>query len=333
MHDTKGRDYGGLNSQKNTVHHSHKANLFKDIFSEPKYFIDLYRACSGISLKESDLRRFDMSSESVGRGSENDVSFLTKDNKLIIMVEHQSGQNPNMPERFLLYYAELMRIWQTEEDVKLSGNTKVNLPHPEFYIAYNGKKEFNKDLLQAHLGDFVSVKAELTPIHFEKLPHREASDYLAGYSFFIKTMQDHEAQGIFRTEAFSLAVQKCKELGYLKGIVERSDFMAIYAPIYDREHDLMEMAKLEGMEQGIEQGIERGIERGIEQGKAIAKEEMAYSLSLKTNLSMTPEELADTFDISIEVATCAYTKARLELAKDPALRIKNIQRGIDKPKL
>ena len=66
----------------------------------------------------------------------NDIAMLI-DGKIVILIEHQSTINKNMPFRFLEYIA---RIYEkiTTKDEKF-GRKLVKLPIPEFYVFYNGK--------------------------------------------------------------------------------------------------------------------------------------------------------------------------------------------------
>ena len=90
----------------------------------------------GTKLNEGEIERFDLDSEYINRPIYNDVSYLTGDNRLIILIEHQSAPNPNMPARMMLYYAELVRQWLTAKGKDLNSNAKVDLPQPEYYVAY-----------------------------------------------------------------------------------------------------------------------------------------------------------------------------------------------------
>ena len=68
-----------------------------------------------------------------------DIAMLI-DGKIVILIEHQSTINQNMPFRFLEYIA---RIYEkiTTKDEKF-GRKLVKLPVPEFYVFYNGKEDY-----------------------------------------------------------------------------------------------------------------------------------------------------------------------------------------------
>ena len=54
------------------------------------------------------------------------------------LYEHQSTWNPNMPLRGLLYFAELYERYINSKGYRLSGNTRIPLPFPNYIVFYNG---------------------------------------------------------------------------------------------------------------------------------------------------------------------------------------------------
>jgi len=95
--------------------------IYSHFFKEPKRFLHLLQHCrqQELILTEDDIEPFDSESTVAIRVRCNDVSFITKDNQLIILVKHQSTINPNIVLRLFLYYGELLSLW-----IKTSG---VNL--------------------------------------------------------------------------------------------------------------------------------------------------------------------------------------------------------------
>ena len=109
----------------------YKDNIFRHIFSEKKNFAQLYYDLTDQMLDTEQLEFYDTKSILV-KQLKNDVSFKTKDNKLIIMVEHQSTLNENMVVRFLLYYAELLKIYISKNRLNLFSRRAIKVPKPEF---------------------------------------------------------------------------------------------------------------------------------------------------------------------------------------------------------
>ncbi|MDR0273156.1 MAG: hypothetical protein LBI27_07570, partial [Clostridiales bacterium] len=71
--------------------------MFRGIFINVENFLHLLKRCrnGNLDLSAEDLVPFDLNTEYAIRKRRNDVSFITKDNRLIILVEHQSTISAN----------------------------------------------------------------------------------------------------------------------------------------------------------------------------------------------------------------------------------------------
>ena len=261
-------------SDKNNsnVKHASKDGLFRDLFSEVVPFIQLYKTLSGKELREDEIVRFDLSSELLNREEYNDVSFLTKDNRLIILIEHQSTPNENMPMRLNIYYCNLIKLWLMKNERTLYGERDVGLPKPEFYVAYNGKKELSSKHLSFKSRD-LQVSVEVLDIRYHKLENKNESNYLAGYSFFIDTFEQKRAEIGDIDTAFEYARQQCIERGYLQGVVEKEEFM-MYSQLFSKEAEqkaLLLDALAEGRSEGKSEGIETMLAMLIKDGMAASQ--------------------------------------------------------------
>ena len=243
-----------------------RSSLFRDIFTVGKNFIDLYKECSGKILKEDDLAPFDLNSEVLRRPLHNDVSHLLTDNRLIILTEHLSSPFANAAVRDFLYYSNLAQLWLELENINISRSRKVHIPLPEFYIAYNGSKPFNKNYLTFG-NDFLYVNIKLVDINFDSLTDKAPSNTLAGYSYFINNLAiAKKEQGCTDKEAFTYAVEQCKKYGYLQGIVDKEDFIMyqfdIGKQLWPTEEELIEDAMFEGKKEGMKEGMKQGMKQG-----------------------------------------------------------------------
>ena len=67
----------------------------------------------------------------------NDITVMVND-QFILMIEHQSTINPNMPLRLLEY---VTRIYGNKVDSKTKFSNKlIPLAKPEFFVFYTGKE-------------------------------------------------------------------------------------------------------------------------------------------------------------------------------------------------
>ena len=239
----------------------HRDTLFRGIFKNPKNFLQLLEKCTGgkTSLTVDDIKPFDLDSEVSIRIRRNDVSFITKDNRLIILVEHQSTINPNMALRLFLYYVELLQLWIKLNEINLYSKQKISaLPIPEFYVAYNGKgmlKEEVSVFSLSHTGIKLDIAVKIIDIRFENLKSKETENALTGYSYFYKVYDESKKEGMDNQEAFGKARKECMKQGYLTGFIEKEDFIMFYKDILDYDTQLRAEGRDEGRSEGRSEGI------------------------------------------------------------------------------
>jgi len=109
-------------------------------------FLDFYKKyCNKESkLGVDDIHPFNLTEDEFFADSYNDVAYLTSNYRLIVLFEHQSTYNPNMPSRLLIYYCKLIEKFldkRKHDSVDsnlykygLVQSSKVILPVPEFYV-------------------------------------------------------------------------------------------------------------------------------------------------------------------------------------------------------
>ncbi|MBP5158015.1 MAG: Rpn family recombination-promoting nuclease/putative transposase [Treponema sp.] len=121
-----------------------KDSMFVDLFGKDitarENFISLYNALHGTDLKADGTELVSESLDSVMYMSYvNDVAMRV-DGKVVVLVEHQSTINRNMPLRMLGYVA---RIYERMVPAKKKFyRSRVRVPMPEFYVMYNGTDDF-----------------------------------------------------------------------------------------------------------------------------------------------------------------------------------------------
>jgi hypothetical protein len=115
------------------VNNQYKDSVFSLLFSDPNTLRELYGAIEGVTLDPSVPITINTLTNALYKARINDISF-TIGNKLVILIEHQSTINPNMPLRLFLYLA---RIYEQHTGGKsLYKNELVKIPRPEFIVLY-----------------------------------------------------------------------------------------------------------------------------------------------------------------------------------------------------
>lgn len=125
----------------------YKDTVFRAFFNHEREIAALYQAIR----PADDVRAEDITITTLDDvfldQQKNDLSFLWKD-QAVILVEHQSSINPNMPYRLLIYSALVMLA--NFMDSKAQYGTKlVRIPAPHFYVLYIGDDmEADEDMLK-----------------------------------------------------------------------------------------------------------------------------------------------------------------------------------------
>jgi predicted transposase/invertase (TIGR01784 family) len=115
--------------------------MFKLLFERPENAAELYYALTGIKCSPDEIQIITLSNIVSGR-LRNDLAFVVRGRALVVG-EHQSTHNPNMPLRMLMYLGQLYDKW-----IKMQGEEKFiyrrspyKIPTPEFVVFYNGVED------------------------------------------------------------------------------------------------------------------------------------------------------------------------------------------------
>jgi len=253
----------------------HRDTMFRAYFKMPHNFLDLLKKCRDdqLSLMIDDIEPFDLDSSIAVRIRRNDVSFMTKDKRLIILIEHQSTINPNMAFRLFIYFIELLQLWVKISGIDLYSTNEIpKLPIPEFYVVYNGVaplKEKSSVFKLECKGMKIDVEVKIVDIHFDNLKDIESDNALAGYAYFYKVYAEQIKKGLSAEKAFDIARAECIKNSYLIGFIDKEEFIVIYKDILDYDTQLKAEGKIEGLIEGEIKGFDvalavaKGLLRGI----------------------------------------------------------------------
>ena len=261
-------------------------------------FLSLYNALHGTKLTAVGKLKNIRLEQVLYMAFYNDVSYLV-DNRIIVLAEHQSTINPNMPLRCLEYIG---RLYETLFESKEKYSRKLlNIPTPEFYVFYNGEESYPSDktlkLSEAFIENTTQANLELTVkvININRQnrhPVLENCQTIQEYSIFVETVRKWKE--IDPQNGFEKAVEECIENNILREYLKRKtkEVINMLLAEYDYETDIAvqraeerEIAFAEGIEQGIEQGsYQKALETAAafkRLGLDIAKIAEGTGLSLK----------------------------------------------------
>ena len=306
---------------------NYKDSVFVDLFARDitakENFISLYNALHGTNLdvETTDVQPV-MLEQVLYMKYYNDIAMLI-DGKIVILIEHQSTINQNMPFRFLEYIA---RIYEkiTTKDEKF-GRKLVKLPIPEFYVFYNGKDDYPTETVMKlsdafmQLGDDCKLKNQLENANYpleisvkvininvdKENPILKRCETLKQYSKFIEQVRFNIENAV--SEPFTSAIKQAIKKGFLSDYLNRksTEVQNMLLAEYDYDTDIAVQRKeafddgiLQGRNEGIAIGEERGRNEGISLGITQAKLETAKN-ALSMNLTL--DQVASLTGLSIDI--------------------------------
>lgn len=260
--------------------HTVKDSVFTDLFSDPKYLLQLYKALhpEDGDVVEGDLKTVTLENV-ITDGIYNDVGF-TKGNKLLVLTEAQTTWTANVIIRALEYLVHSYRRYFLENRMDLYKSKKVALPKPEIYVIYAGKRKKRPPYISLS-EEFFGGEENAVEVTVKMIYDGENGDIINQYISFTKVL-DREAQIYGRTEsAVRETIRICKDRNILREYLGRkeSEVVDIMMQLYDQE----EIMRVHDM--GI--AIRAIVETYQDLGRAFAE---------------TVDKIAEKFSLSIERA-------------------------------
>ncbi|MDR2558221.1 MAG: Rpn family recombination-promoting nuclease/putative transposase [Oscillospiraceae bacterium] len=213
------------------VNTTFKDSFFTKLFSETESVLSLYNALSQSKYAPETPIEITTLKEVFYKGRYNDLSFIV-DGKLVVLCEHQSTINPNLPIRMMVYAGKVYDKYLKSK--KIYSSHLIQIPRPEFIVLYNGKADYPDesflnlsdaffDLPEGHnsSGD---LNLTVRVLNINK-GHNQAivggSIELDGYVDIIDEIYKNKDAGLELNEAIAKAVKDCKDRNILTGFLEK----------------------------------------------------------------------------------------------------------------
>ena len=261
----------------------YKDSVFADLFGEDKNakknFLALYNTLYAANYHSTSILKNIRLKQTMYMSFANDVSYLV-DNKIIVLAEHQSTVNPNMPLRCLEYVTRLYEHIQNPRD--RYSRTLKKIPIPAFYVFYNGVEKLPaKQMLK--LSDSFIMQSEtvnlelvvkLININYDKDSEiLKSCEPLGQYSLFVDAVRRHIA--VDKDHGFENAIKECIKNDILREYLQRKSREVINMLIaeYDYATDIAVQREEAGRIAFV---------NGIEQGKSLGLAEGSHQKALET---------------------------------------------------
>ena len=243
-----------------------KDSVFVDLFGKDitakENFLSLYNALHGTDLKLENTEIVPETIDSVLYMSyANDVAMQVN-GQVVVLIEHQSTINRNMPLRLLDYVA---RIYEKIVPAKKKYyRSRVQIPMPEFYVLYNGTDDYPSEDVMRLSESFIypdGRRPDEVPLELVVKVYNinvgkgdgllEKCGALRQYSEFIDLVRLAHKDG--KEEPLSWAVKESIKKGILPGYLERksTEVINMLTMEYDYATDIAAQ-KEESFEEGRE---------------------------------------------------------------------------------
>ena len=258
-----------------------KDSMFVDLFSKDidykENFISLYNALSGSNYSPETTILQSVHLEKVLYMSFiNDVSMLI-DDRIVVLIEHQSTINENMPLRFLEYVTHIYEKILSNEN-KYS-KKMIKIPTPEFYVLYNGEEDYPTEktlkLSDAFKTKFSESKNLPLEIYVKVININtdkgksilDKCNILNDYEYFVEKARDlkRKYKELSLQDILTLSIKECCSEKRLNNYLKRKSTEVINMIFGEYDYDTdIRVQRREAFEDGIAQGERQGRTEGMQ---------------------------------------------------------------------
>ena len=240
-----------------------KNTIFLDLFSIPKYRLELMNALHPemTDLTEDDIKPVTLNPV-ILNGQYNDLALLVR-NKLIIFVEAQSTWSINILVRILLYLAATYQEYITVRDLNVYTSKKLFIPEPEFYVIYTGSRKIEKEIISLREDFWHNPKVPLDLL--VKVIHSENKEDIIGQYIIFTHVLDGQIKLHGRNKsAVENTIKICQDNGVLREYLDgrKKEVVDIMVMLFDQNY-AMEAYGREREREGEKRGEKRGKIKGV----------------------------------------------------------------------
>ena len=269
-----------------------KSSAFTTYFGEPENAAQLFSALEGQEVTPEDITYTTLEGV-LFVARKNDMAFTVK-NRVLVISEHQSTINYNMPLRSIIYYGRTMERLIPPKN--LYREKRIAIPTPEFYVFYNGDDPFpTEDIMK--LSDAYLEKTDNPMLQLSvkviniNLPanHKllEKCRPLYEYSWFIQRIKDYMAKEKDLDKAITQAIKDCEKEGIMVDFVHKHGSEAVNM-----------LFTQWNLEDALEVRYEEGLEDGEEKGKMVSLiQQVSKKLQKGKPLSQIADEIEESADL------------------------------------
>lgn len=236
-----------------------KDSVFRDLFQEPKYLLQLYQAlhAEDTEATEEDLEIITIE-QIMMDGIYNDLGFLVKD-RLMVLVEAQSTWSENIVIRSLIYLMSTYQEYLHRKKINRYSSKKVKLPVPELYMIYTKERGDHPEVLSLKDSFFKNVNcaidAKVKVIYLD-----DSATIINQYIGFCTVFDEQRKIYGSNIQAVRETIRICVDRDLLREYLEgrRTEVEGIMLTLFSQEW-VDEIRLKEARDEGEANGITKGI--------------------------------------------------------------------------
>lgn len=227
--------------EKTYVQRNYKDTVFRMLFNKKENLLSLYNALNGTAHTNIEKLEITTLEHAVYMNYKNDISFVF--DFQLMLYEHQSTINPNMPFRNLIYVTKVLQ--GLTKDANLYGQPLIKLPSPRFVVFYNGR-DFQPKQQILHLSDAFEKQQEqpelellvtVYNVNWGQNPElMDACHLLKEYAKYVALVRNYAKELPF-PEAVERAVDDCIKEGTLADFLSKNRAEAIAMSIFEYDEE------------------------------------------------------------------------------------------------
>ena len=271
-----------------------KDSIFRDLFENPKYLLQLYQVLHPEDRKVTEDQISSVTIQNVLLDQMyNDLGFVVKE-RLLLLVEAQSTWSKNIVIRVLLYLANTWKEYIQNKKLNIYGSGGMLLPKPELYVIYTGERKEHPEWIFLS-EEFFPGQECFVDVKVRMLYDGKEGDILNQYVTFTKIYNEQVKEYGRTKEAVLETIYICKNRKILKEYLEsrEKEVVDIMMALFDQEYAVERYGdekKAEGKAEGLAEGEAKGTMK--------AKQEMTYKL---VDRRIPLETISEIVEISVEV--------------------------------
>lgn len=262
-----------------------KDSVFTSLFQEKKYLIQLYHALHPEDMDVTEESLTDITIKNVLTDNiYNDLGFMVG-NRLMILVEAQSTWTMNIIIRALMYVAQTYHDYFVRTKQNLYKSTKVQMPEPEIYVIYTGKRKDRPPQISLSK-EFFGGRECCIDVKVKMIYDGKEGDIINQYIAFTKVCNEQMTLYGRTREAILETIRICKDRDVLREYLEsrEKEVMDIMMLLYDEE---------EIMRSYVESEVYEATQRVTQQVTQQVTEQVTQQVSQQEKIEIAKRMLED----------------------------------------